>query len=257
MFDAIVVGSGMSGGWAAKELCERGPQDAGDRARPAYRARRRLYRLAARPGRLDNFGMVPEDEVARRLSGPEPCYAFSTANKHFWVKDSEHPYTIADGQALRLDPRLSSRRPLADVGAAVLPAERDGFRSQRQGRPRRPTGRSAMTTWRRGTTMSKRSPAFPARREGLAQLPDGAFPAADGADPAPRRTSRRKLEAAFPTRRLIIGRCAHLTEPTPRARGARPQRLPVPLAVRARLLLRRLFLQPQRDAAGREATPAI
>ncbi|WP_296502565.1 hypothetical protein, partial [Phenylobacterium sp.] len=24
MFDAIVVGSGISGGWVAKELCERG-----------------------------------------------------------------------------------------------------------------------------------------------------------------------------------------------------------------------------------------
>jgi glycine/D-amino acid oxidase-like deaminating enzyme len=28
-FDVIVIGSGMSGGWAAKEFCEKGPENPG------------------------------------------------------------------------------------------------------------------------------------------------------------------------------------------------------------------------------------
>ena len=35
-YDAIVVGSGITGGWAAKELTEKGPEDAGAGGRPSH-----------------------------------------------------------------------------------------------------------------------------------------------------------------------------------------------------------------------------
>ena len=41
-YDAIVVGTGISGGWAAKELCENGLKTLGPRKRTYGKAYRRL-----------------------------------------------------------------------------------------------------------------------------------------------------------------------------------------------------------------------
>jgi choline dehydrogenase-like flavoprotein len=91
-FDAIVIGSGMSGGWAAKELCERGLKTLViERGRHVEHGAD--YLDAKAPWQLDNHNMVPEPEIAADYSVQSLCYAFSPASKHFWVKDSEHPYT--------------------------------------------------------------------------------------------------------------------------------------------------------------------
>ncbi len=39
---------------------------------------------------------MPEPEVAEHYKVQSTCYAFSTANKDFWVKDSEHPYSTPE-----------------------------------------------------------------------------------------------------------------------------------------------------------------
>lgn len=92
-YDAIVVGSGISGGWAAKELTEKG-----------------LKTLVLERGRMVEHGKdyVTEDKGAwefryrgmgeRKLYETEypkqsTCYAFGEATKHFFVNDKEHPYT--------------------------------------------------------------------------------------------------------------------------------------------------------------------
>ena len=37
--------------------------------------------------------MVPEDEVAEHYAVQSQCYAFNSATKQWWVRDSEHPYS--------------------------------------------------------------------------------------------------------------------------------------------------------------------
>ena len=77
MFDAIVIGSGMSGGWAAKELTEQGLKTLViERGR--HIEHRADYTDSLMPWQLPNFGMVPEDEAvppaltARQLAGSVP-----------------------------------------------------------------------------------------------------------------------------------------------------------------------------------------
>ena len=91
-FDAIVIGSGMSGGWAAKELCEKGLKTLVlERGRDVEHikdyptANMNPWDLPNR-GRL-SYRTLQENPILSR------CYAFSPATEHFFVKDNEHPYT--------------------------------------------------------------------------------------------------------------------------------------------------------------------
>ena len=94
-FDAIVVGSGMSGGWVAKELTEKGLKTLVIE-RGMHVEHGADYLDALSPWELENFGMVPEEEVAEHYSVQSKCYAFSTASQKFWVRDSDHPYTYPE-----------------------------------------------------------------------------------------------------------------------------------------------------------------
>ncbi len=90
-FDAIVIGSGISGGWSAKELTEKGLKTLLlERGRDVkhikdYPTTNKL------PYELEHRGEVPlnirnESPIASR------CYAFKEDTLHFFLKDKEHPY---------------------------------------------------------------------------------------------------------------------------------------------------------------------
>jgi choline dehydrogenase-like flavoprotein len=99
-YDAIVVGSGMSGGWAAKELTEKGLKT--------------LVLEAGRPivPEQDYVEHVPSWEVKfrgmgdrRRQLKDQPiqstCYACDEWSSKFFVNDTENPYTTAEGKPFR------------------------------------------------------------------------------------------------------------------------------------------------------------
>jgi choline dehydrogenase-like flavoprotein len=90
-FDAIVVGSGMSGGWAAKELCEKGLKTL------VLERGRNIEHIKDYP----TANMAPwEFEHHNQLTAKDlqenpiasRCYAYTEATRHFFVKDNEHPY---------------------------------------------------------------------------------------------------------------------------------------------------------------------
>jgi choline dehydrogenase-like flavoprotein len=90
-YDAIVIGSGISGGWAAKELCDKGLKTLVlERGRNIEHLKD--YPTATKnPWEFPHRGQLPstvreENPVAGR------CYAFEEATEHFFVKDKEHPY---------------------------------------------------------------------------------------------------------------------------------------------------------------------
>ncbi|HVS91239.1 MAG TPA: GMC family oxidoreductase [Mucilaginibacter sp.] len=90
-YDAIVIGSGISGGWAAKELC-----DLGVKTLVLERGRNiehiKDYPTATKgpwefPHRMEEPLQVLKDNPVI-----SKCYAFGEDTQHFFVKDKEHPY---------------------------------------------------------------------------------------------------------------------------------------------------------------------
>ncbi|RFZ93993.1 GMC family oxidoreductase [Mucilaginibacter conchicola] len=90
-FDAIVIGSGISGGWAAKEFCEKGLKTLVlERGRNVEHIKD--YTTANTPmwdmqhrGQM-NLKDTEENPIVNR------CYAYNEYTSHFFVKDNEHPY---------------------------------------------------------------------------------------------------------------------------------------------------------------------
>lgn len=88
-YDAIVVGSGISGGWAAKELCEKGLKVLLlERGRNVEHVRD--YPTATKhpwefPHRLLNLSTDRDED-------PVQSAAYDESTKHFFVRDKEHPY---------------------------------------------------------------------------------------------------------------------------------------------------------------------
>jgi choline dehydrogenase-like flavoprotein len=88
-YDAIVIGSGISGGWAAKELCQKGLKtlllERGrnvDHIRDYPTASMHLWEF---PNRLE---LTEKDKA----ENPVQCQAYNEGSKHFYVNDQEHPY---------------------------------------------------------------------------------------------------------------------------------------------------------------------
>ena len=90
-FDAIVVGSGISGGWAAKELTEKGLKVLLlERGRPVSPAdyvgeHKRAWEFPFR-----QLGDRQRYERDYAIQGT--CYAFGEPTEQWWVNDREHPY---------------------------------------------------------------------------------------------------------------------------------------------------------------------
>lgn len=88
-FDAIVVGSGISGGWAAKELTEGGLKTLVlERGRNVEHVVDYPTALKA-PWEFQYRSHLTKKELAERPIQSSHCNA---GDKHFYVKDSEHPY---------------------------------------------------------------------------------------------------------------------------------------------------------------------
>ncbi|HCL84351.1 MAG TPA: GMC family oxidoreductase, partial [Chitinophagaceae bacterium] len=90
-FDAIVIGSGISGGWAAKELCERGLKTL------VLERGRNIEHIRDYPTATMNpwdfeHRCANTEEILKANPVISKCYAFTEDTRHFFVKDEEHPY---------------------------------------------------------------------------------------------------------------------------------------------------------------------
>src|SRR5882724_1897207 len=90
-FDAIVVGSGISGGWAAKELCEHGLKTLVlERGRDVVHLKD--YPTAnMNPWDFPHRGQMTNSFVKKNPLITEAA-GFDESTEHFFIKDNDHPY---------------------------------------------------------------------------------------------------------------------------------------------------------------------
>ena len=90
-YDAIVIGAGMSGSWAVKELCERGLKTLLlERGRDVKHIKD--YPTAhMNPWDFEHRGSMP-GKIIKDNPVIARCYAYREDNAHFFIKDMEHPY---------------------------------------------------------------------------------------------------------------------------------------------------------------------
>ncbi len=92
-YDAIVVGTGISGGWSAKELTEKG-------LKTLVLERGRLVRhvtdyptMNLNPWELENADRVTAEEAKHYEKQMRTGYTIRNSTKHWWLKDTDQPYT--------------------------------------------------------------------------------------------------------------------------------------------------------------------
>jgi choline dehydrogenase-like flavoprotein len=90
-YDAIVVGTGISGGWAAKELAEKGLKVLViDRGRDVKHGDYPTANLD--PWEVPRAGKMTEEELKDYQIQNRTGYTMSEYYKHWWVKDTDQPY---------------------------------------------------------------------------------------------------------------------------------------------------------------------
>jgi choline dehydrogenase-like flavoprotein len=209
-YDAIVVGSGISGGWAAKELCEKGLKTLLiERGRPIEHVRD--YPTASLdPWDLPHRGRLTEED-RRKHHIQVRHYSIQEDNKHFYVNDVENPYIetsrydwvradVLGGRSL-LWARMCYRWSDLDFEANA----RDGMGIDWPIRYRE------LAPW---YDYVEKFTGISGSREKIPQLPDGVFQAPMEMN-CVEQAVKQKLEARFPDRKLIIGRSANLTAKLP------------------------------------------
>lgn len=210
-FDAIVVGSGITGGWAAKELTERGLKVLMlERGKP----------IEHRSGYVTEH-MPPWDLPMRNLQDRElnrteypiqsQARGFDSTTRHFWNNDRDNPYVQAPDKPynwLRAD----------GVGGRSLLWGRHCYRwsdldfeaNQRDGHGNDwPIRYRDIESW---YAHVERFIGISGQAEGLPHLPDSVFQPPMALNVV-EKAFKSRLESAYPQRRLTIGRIANLTKP--------------------------------------------
>lgn len=208
-YDAIVIGSGISGGWAAKELTEKGLKTLViERGRDVVHLKD--YPTATKnPWDFEHRGQLPA-KLLKENPVVAKCYAFGESTEHFFVKDHEHEYQQekpfdwirayqVGGKSL-LWARQTQRWSKYDF----MGPERDGFAVPW------PISYDDLAPW---YSHVEKFAGISGNKDGLDTLPDGEFLPAWEMN-CVEQEMQAKIMKAYPGRHVVQGRCAHLTKPT-------------------------------------------
>ncbi|BAH40173.1 putative oxidoreductase [Gemmatimonas aurantiaca T-27] len=210
-FDAIVVGSGISGGWAAKELTEKGLKvlmlERGrnvEHIKDYPNATKGPWEYPHRGGRTQQ--MIADYPVLRR------DYPLNEKNLDFWVNEKESPYT----EAKRFDWYRGYH-----VGGRSLMWGRQSYRwsdfdfeaNAREGIAIDwPIRYNDIASW---YSYVEKHAGIQGTREGLPHLPDSEFLPGFPLNCGEEHVAAQIKKNYGGKRHLIIGRSANLTQPLP------------------------------------------
>ncbi|WP_286262763.1 GMC oxidoreductase [Thalassotalea atypica] len=212
VYDALVIGSGISGGWAAKEFCERGfktlmlergrivehQKDYIGEGKPVWQYPNRM--------KVDNLLVEEQYEVQKK------CYAFHDGTKHFFGNDKDYPYSTEKGTDFTwiranqlggkslLWHRQSYRFNKHDFKANKLDGHGNDW----------PIRYEELANW---YSYVEKHVGISGHDDNLPQLPSSEFlPPFEWTKPE--LELKTKFAALYPERPMVMGRAAHLTKPS-------------------------------------------
>ena len=207
-YDAIVIGSGINGGWAAKELCEKGLKTL------VLERGKNVQHIKDYPTATKNpWELAHRGNITSAVNKENPiaakCYAFQEDTSHFFVKDKEHPYVQekpfdwirgyqVGGKSL-MWARETQRWSKYEFEAPL----RDGFAVDW------PIRYDDLAPW---YSHVEKFVGISGNKDGIEELPDGEFLPPWELNTVEKEL-QNKIEANYPGRRMVTGRCAHLTKP--------------------------------------------
>jgi choline dehydrogenase-like flavoprotein len=207
-FDAIVIGSGMSGGWAAKEFCEKGFKTLLlERGRDVQHLKD-YPTTNMMPWEFKHRGEVPY-EIKKDNPVVSRCYAFREDAMHFFAKDTDHPYVQekpfdwirgyqVGGKSI-MWARQTQRWSNYDFEGPA----RDGFAVDW------PIRYNDLAPW---YSYVEKFVGISGNKDGIDTLPDGEFLPAWGMS-CIEEHFRDSVSKEYNDRYVIYARCAHLSEP--------------------------------------------
>lgn len=212
-YDAIVIGTGISGGWAAKELCEKGLKTLVlERGRNVEHIK---DYTTANDDPWDNKyrGRATQEELKDYPKQNRTGYTTRPEHRHFFVKDTEHPYYEKKGT------RFDWMRGY-QVGGRSLVWGRQSYRwSPMDFESNLKDGRSIdwpirykdLAPW---YDHVETFIGISGQKEGLSQLPDSKFLPPMELN-CVEQEFKKGIESNFSERNLTIGRVAHITGSKP------------------------------------------
>lgn len=210
-FDAIVVGSGISGGWAAKELTERGLETIVLEAGGPVDAGGRDFVEHVQPYQMKFRGYGDRKARAATQAVQRECYACDEAGHKFFVNDVENPYTTPEQSSFKwFRGRQVGGRSITWGRQVYRWSDLDFQANAKDGHGTDwPIRYADIAPW---YAHVERFIGVSGAKEGLAQLPDGEF-LPPMAMTVVEQVARENIRKAFNGKRtLTIGRAAVLTQ---------------------------------------------
>jgi choline dehydrogenase-like flavoprotein len=208
-YDAIVIGSGISGGFAAKELCEKGLKTL------VLERGRDVRHIKDYPTATKNPWDFPHrgrftSTIAKENPIADKCYAFEEATEHFFVKDKEHPYIQEKpydwirGYQVGGKSLIWARQTQRWSDYEFEAPARDGFAVDW------PIRYKDIAPW---YSYVEKFVGISGNKDGIKNLPDGEFQPPFELNCVEKHIQQHVHEN-YQDRQVIIGRCAHLTQPS-------------------------------------------
>ncbi len=207
-YGAIVIGSGIAGGWAAKEFCDKGVKTLVlERGRKVTHNEDYPTTLMS-PWEFPHRGRLTQEEIDANPIASK-CYIFKEDAKHFVVKDKEHPYEQdkpfdwirgyqVGGKSL-LWARQTQRWSQFDFDGPA----RDGYATPW------PINYKDIDPW---YSYVENFAGISGNKDGLDSLPDGDF--LPGYElTCVEKHFQTELKKHYKDRHVISARCAHISEP--------------------------------------------
>lgn len=207
-YDAIVIGSGISGGWAAKELCEGG-------LKTLILERGRMVEhvidyptMNNDPWDLELRGALEAEDLKKHAIGARAGFVGAN-NGHFYANDEENPYTEVKPFLWVRGHQMGGRSLLwgkqcyrwSDLDFKANAEDGHGVDW--------PIRYNDLEDW---YTYVEKFAGISGQALGLPQLPDSHFLPPMELN-CVEKDIKSRIEKEFPGRVMTIGRAAHLTQP--------------------------------------------